>query len=368
MYSYKKGNIIGEGSFGVVYQAFDEDHGQLFAVKEINFNKINKNGLETKISSFEQEIKILSMFPHKNIVKYYGTKKTDEYLHILLEYCPGGSIAKLLDQYITFPEDVIRSYTQQILEGLEYLHYHNLIHTDIKGANILVDENGNCKLSDFGGTTIIRPDKESNTNCLDFKGTPNWMAPEIIKQQEHSRYSDIWSLGCTIIEMCTGEPPWSEYKNHLAAVYQILVTETPPKLPDNISKNLRNFLERCFIMNPTERANVVELLKHPFIINSEKEESRSDYCNTLEYRNKNKSDYATESLKMNRTTRDESKKLLSKGLSVNILTPYTNNSLISHSNMNTEKFIDPIDKGVMFVEHKNDYKGFKFQEVKSLKD
>lgn len=347
-----------------MYQAFDEDHGQLFAVKEINFNKMNKNGLESKISSFEQEIKILSMFSHKNIVKYYGTKRTESYLHILLEYCPGGSIAKLLDQYVTFPEDVIRSYTLQILEGLEYIHYHNLIHTDIKGANILVDENGNCKLSDFGGTTIIRPDKDSNTNCLDFKGTANWIAPEIIKQQEHSRYSDIWSLGCTIIEMCTGEPPWSEYKNHLAAVYQILVTENPPKLPENVSKNLRSFLERCFMMNPTERANVVELLNHPFILNSDKEEEGTYILN---YRDKfnSRSEILSDSLKMTKLTVDESKKIAaSKGM---ILNSY--NTIQSQgNNLNTQKISDQIDKGVIFVENKNDYTDLKFQDVKSLKD
>jgi len=140
---------------------------------------------------------------HKNIVKYYGTNKNKDYLHILLEYCVSGSICKLLEQYKTFPENTIRKYTTEILQGLEYLHFNNIIHRDIKGANILVDRDGVCKLSDFGGSKIIATELEFNRNNS-FNGTPNWMAPEIVKNQEHSRFSDIWSIGCTIIEMVTG--------------------------------------------------------------------------------------------------------------------------------------------------------------------
>ena len=185
-------------------------------------------------------------------------------LHILLEYCIGGSIAKLLDQFHCLSEKVIKNYTIQILEGLEYLHFHNVIHRDIKGANILVDRDGICRLSDFGGSKIIASELEFNQHNS-FKGTPNWMAPEIIKSQEHSRFSDIWSVGCTIIEMITGEPPWSEIKNHMAALYHILKCEEAPKIPEGISPELKDFLNACFKLNPRERPNVSQLLKHPFL-------------------------------------------------------------------------------------------------------
>lgn len=263
----KKGDIIGEGAFGKVYQGFDEETGQIVALKEIDLKKLSIKGLESKLSIFDQEIKILSKLNHRNIVKYIRTIKSKENtLQIILEYCIGGSIAKLLEVYKTFSEPVIKKYTKQILEGLEFLHYNNIIHRDIKGANILVDRDGICKLSDFGGSKIIVEELEFQLQNS-FKGTPNWMAPEIIKNQQHTRYSDIWSLGCTIIEMFTGEPPWSEFNNHMAALYHILNTNTPPKIPENASEELKDFLLKCLKMNPKERPNVTSLLKHPFITN-----------------------------------------------------------------------------------------------------
>ena len=98
------------------------------------------------------------------------------------------------------------------MEGLEYLHAHDVVHRDIKGANVLVDCNGICKLADFGGAKKIysAANKEQYTS---LRGTPYWMAPEVIKQTGHGRKADIWSVGCTVIEMATGKPPWSQYKN-----------------------------------------------------------------------------------------------------------------------------------------------------------
>lgn len=148
------------------------------------------------------EIDILSKLYHKNIVKYYGVNKNEDHLDILLEFCIGGSLVKLLDTYKRFSESIIRKYTIQILEGLEYLHAHNIIHRDIKGANILVDRDGVCKLSDFGGAKMLV--EEVNLQKNSFRGTPNWMAPETVKYLEYTRFSDIWSVGCTVIEMATG--------------------------------------------------------------------------------------------------------------------------------------------------------------------
>jgi serine/threonine protein kinase len=204
----------------------------------------NSKLIENKISSFQSEIDILSQLNHKNIVKYYGTKRSKETFHIFLEFCIGGSILKMLETYKKFSENVIRKYTKQILEGLEYLHMHNVVHRDIKGANILVERDGLCKLSDFGGAKVIKDEiefKQQNS----FKGTPNWMAPETVKNLEYTRFSDIWSLGCTIIEMATGEPPWAEYKNPMAALYNLMHTNMPPSFPNSLSENCKNFLSCC---------------------------------------------------------------------------------------------------------------------------
>src|SRR4051794_36490547 len=116
-----------------------------------------------------------------------------------------GSINKLLT------ENKIKQYTREILEGVHYIHSNNIIHRDIKGANILL-KNGVCKLSDFGSAKLL--DGEIN-RYNSFKGTPNWMAPEVVKNAEYTKYSDIWGVGCTVLEMCTGLPPWSDFKNQM---------------------------------------------------------------------------------------------------------------------------------------------------------
>lgn len=140
-----------------------------------------------------------------------------------VERLKGGSIASLVQKYGPIPENLIRVYTLQILEGLEYLHVRNTIHRDIKGANILVDSTGVCKLADFGTAKRISSLVESDTKGISsIKGTVNWMAPEIISQSSLGRYlsslknscllerfCDIWSVGCTVLEMATGKAPWS---------------------------------------------------------------------------------------------------------------------------------------------------------------
>lgn len=247
-----------------------------------------------------QEIKILSKLHHQNIVKYYGAIKNtkEKTLQIYLEYCIGGSIARMLEQYQTFSEQIIRKFTKQILEGLEFLHFNNIIHRDIKGENILVDNDGVCKLSDFGGAKVI---VELENKKESLKGTPNWMAPEIIKTgEEPTRFSDIWSVGCTIIEMLTGQPPWSDCTNHYMAMFKILETNEPPKIPDHVSPELNQFLSLCLKMNPTERANVSQLLRHPFIVGT-----RTGVNYYKNYNSNNAINQGNENNNNNTTVKDE---------------------------------------------------------------
>jgi serine/threonine protein kinase len=263
---YKVGNLIGQGSYGKVYEALDEEKGQLIAVKVIDKKRLNSlnNNSQSSISQFESEIEILSKLNHKNIVKYYGSNQSKNHLKIFFEYCEGGSIAKMLINYKSFPENIIRKYTKEMLEGLEYLHAHSIIHRDIKGANILVDRDGICKLSDFGGAKIIKEEMELSRN-YSMKGTPNWMAPEIIKSGGATRFSDIWSIGCTIIEMFTGEPPYRDKSNPISILNCIAKNNEPPQIPEDMSDQLKDFVEKCLIIEPEKRYNVYQLKKHPFI-------------------------------------------------------------------------------------------------------
>lgn len=161
---------------------------------------------------------------------------------------PNGSLVNLLNKFGPLTVDVIRVYTKQILKGLKYLHDHTIIHRDIKGANILVGNDGVLKLSDFGASKRLEELAGGNIKRMSLKGTPNWMAPEVIKQETYGRQADIWSLGCTVIEMATGSPPWNEYGDQMAVLFHIANTSTPPSFPPSLPKEAQNFLSLCMEM------------------------------------------------------------------------------------------------------------------------
>lgn len=120
----------------------------------------------------------------------------------------------MIQKFGALKEAVVKKYTKQILNGLRYLHYNEVIHRDLKAANVLVDRAGVCKLSDFGTAKIV---SEMGSESNSLKGTVNWMAPEVIQQLKYGRYADIWSLGCTVYEMVTGKAPWHEKKTIVAS-------------------------------------------------------------------------------------------------------------------------------------------------------
>ena len=181
-----------------------------------------------------------------------------------MEYVAGGTITSLLNKYGKFNETLIRVYTQQILEGLEYLHYNQIIHRDIKGANVLVGNDGVCKLADFGSAKrFIGIEERSQFKSL--KGTTNWMAPEVMRQEGHGRYADIWSLGCLLVEMATGKPPWYYKTNQIAVFMHVCTTDETPNLPAELSDLAKDFILSCFKRKPSDRPNACKLLKHPFL-------------------------------------------------------------------------------------------------------
>ncbi|EGR33141.1 hypothetical protein IMG5_060910, partial [Ichthyophthirius multifiliis] len=272
---WNKGEIndifLGSGSFGQVFQAMNQDTGEIMAVKEISFNENNIQDKIDKINQIKCEIENLKKLRHQNIVRYLGVNEKDNQICIFLEYVPGGSISQLLCKYGKFNETLIRKFTEQILFGLEYLHVHEIIHRDIKGANVLVDENGICKLADFGSAKKIIEEKTYNNS---IRGTPYWMAPETIKQQGSGRFADIWSLGCTIIEMATQKPPWNE-KSPYQAMFCIASSKDPPEIPAFLSDDCKDFIQKCLKINPLERYNVRQLLNHQFITYRQKSSSVS---------------------------------------------------------------------------------------------
>ncbi|KAK9061986.1 hypothetical protein SSX86_019170 [Deinandra increscens subsp. villosa] len=269
---WRKGELIGCGAFGRVYMGMNLDSGELLAVKQVSVvvNTASKDKTQAHIRELEEEVKLLKNLSHPNIVRYLGTGREEASLNIFLEFVPGGSISSLLGKFGSFPESVIRMYTKQILLGLEYLHKNGIMHRDIKGANILVDNKGQIKLADFGASKKV-VELATMTGAKSMKGTPYWMAPEVILQTGHSFSADIWSVGCTVIEMATGKPPWSQQYQEVAALFHIGTTKDHPPIPDHLSADAKDFLLKCLQKEPDLRPNASELLQHPFVIGEYKE-------------------------------------------------------------------------------------------------
>ncbi|KAI8025677.1 Mitogen-activated protein kinase kinase kinase NPK1 [Camellia lanceoleosa] len=209
MIRWRKGELIGCGAFGRVYIGLNIDSRALLAIKQVSIaaNTASKEKTQAHIRELEEEVNLLENLSHPNIVRYLGTTREEASLNILLEIVPGGSISSLLGKFGSFPESVIRMSTKQLLLGVEYLHRNGIMHRDIKGANILVGNKGCIKLADFSASKKVVELATMIVAKL-MKGTPYWMAPEAILQTEHSFSADIWSVGCTVIEMATGKPPW----------------------------------------------------------------------------------------------------------------------------------------------------------------
>lgn len=263
---WKKQKLIGSGTFGNVYMATNRHTGALCAMKEVNIVPDDPKCAEC-LKQLEQEIKVLSKLKHPNIVQYYGCELTENQFFIFLEYVYPGSINKYVNEHCgAMTESVVRNFTRHILSGLAYLHSTDNIHRDIKGANLLVDVNGVVKLADFGMAKHL----SGAAPALSLKGTPYWMAPEVVqatmsKDVGYDFAVDVWSLGCTIIEMFTGRHPWSGLEG-AAAMFKVLHKDPP--IPENLSSDGKDFLQRCFRRNPAERPSASTLLDHPFIGNS----------------------------------------------------------------------------------------------------
>lgn len=182
---------------------------------------------------------------------------------------------------------MVRKYTLQVLEGLEYLHENRIVHRDIKGANVLADSAGNVKLADFGASKRLQTIK-TMTGFKSVQGTPYWMSPEVINGDGYGRKSDIWSVGALVVEMFTTQPPFAEYEP-MAALFKIgqASTDIGQCIPDGISPHARHFLTRCFLRlvarrshclkshpltfltssnsDPAQRPGAADLLGHPFV-------------------------------------------------------------------------------------------------------
>ncbi|OXB62068.1 hypothetical protein ASZ78_007564 [Callipepla squamata] len=262
-----KGQQIGLGAFSSCYQAQDVGTGTLMAVKQVTYVRNTSSEQEEVVEALREEIRMMSHLNHPNIIRMLGATCEKSNYNLFIEWMAGGSVAHLLSKYGAFKESVIINYTEQLLRGLSYLHENQIIHRDVKGANLLIDSTGHrLRIADFGAAARLA---SKGTGAGEFQGqllgTIAFMAPEVLRGQQYGRSCDVWSVGCVVIEMACAKPPWNaeKHSNHLALIFKIASATTAPSIPSHLSPGLRDVTLRCLELQPQDRPPSRELLKHP---------------------------------------------------------------------------------------------------------
>uniref|UniRef100_A0A8C8DL80 non-specific serine/threonine protein kinase n=1 Tax=Oryzias sinensis TaxID=183150 RepID=A0A8C8DL80_9TELE len=248
---------IGHGSFGAVYFAWDVRTNEVVAIKKMSYSGKQSN---EKWQDIIKEVKFLQRIRHPNSIEYKGCYLREHTAWLVMEYCL-GSASDLLEVHKKPLQEVeIAAITHGALQGLAYLHSHNMIHRDVKAGNILLTEPGQVKLADFGSASIASP-------ANSFVGTPYWMAPEVILAMDEGQYDgkvDVWSLGITCIELAERKPPLFNM-NAMSALYHIAQNESPTLQSSDWSDYFRNFVDSCLQKIPQDRPHSDDMLGHAFL-------------------------------------------------------------------------------------------------------
>lgn len=252
---YKLGRKLGQGASGTVYEAVDQRNGNMVAIKQICMEDQERKDL------IATEVCIMSETKQENIVKFIDSFIVDGSLWVVMELMKGGSLTDIIEDN-EFSEGQVAAIAKETLLALAYLHDKALIHRDIKSDNILIDNDGHVKLTDFGFSAKLNSSDGKRGTMV---GTPYWMAPEVIKREKYTNSIDIWSLGIMIIEMIEGEPPYLD-EEPLKALFMIASNGTPTlKNPEICSVQLKHFLSSCLELDPNERGTAKGLLDHSFL-------------------------------------------------------------------------------------------------------
>lgn len=268
VFKWVKGDLIGKGTFGRVYIALNATTGEMIAVKQVELPRTESEREDHRqkgvVAALKSEIDTLKDLDHPNIVSYLGFEETSKYLHLFLEYVPGGSIASVLRKYGAIEESTVKFFVHQILSGLAYLHGNRILHRDLKGDNLLLTLDGTVKISDFG-TVRKSEDIYGDVASMSVAGSVPWMAPEVFQQKGYSGKADIWSLGCLTLEMLAGNRPWNQL-----SIVQVMMSvggegkapPIPPEVAEQASPACLHLLKVCFEVLPEKRPSSSRLLEH----------------------------------------------------------------------------------------------------------
>ncbi|PIA14115.1 Pkinase-domain-containing protein [Coemansia reversa NRRL 1564] len=294
-FQWIKGKLIGRGSFGHVHVAINAGTGEVIAVKQIRVaRRVRAAEAEDARQRAQQlaaaqmmytEVAVLRDLDHENIVQLLGFEVAGGVMSMFLEYVAGGTVQSLVQQHGPLHEPTVHSFVAQIARGLAYLHACAIVHRDIKGANILVDETGTCKISDFGisrkadrerlveevraipadpakSVTPADPAKPAKPAPSRMLGTVPFMAPEVVRSSEYSAAADIWAFGCVVVQMWSGRQPWDDLQE--PQVFFKLGRGEAPSIPDDLTDAGLDFCKKCFATDPRRRWSANHLAGLPF--------------------------------------------------------------------------------------------------------
>ena len=270
--------LLGAGAFGEVYLGIHEKTGAWVAIKKVRLAVQSSHAekhfhlqlkgckvedvVDEQIDGIVQEIRLMRELVHPNIVKYFHAERHGQEVWVYMEYMSGGSLGSLLKKLERLSESMLRVYMRQVIEGVTFLHQRSVVHRDIKPDNILLNADGTAKLSDFGTSR----EQGDATNLLTLTGTPWFMAPEVVKSIGHGTAADIWSLGCSMIQLTTGRPPFHDCSGPMPCMYQIGVNpqRVLEYIPKTISEDLHQLMTWCLQDDPSKRPSAAALLRHQF--------------------------------------------------------------------------------------------------------
>jgi fused-like protein len=255
MENYHVLHLIGQGCFGKVFKGRRKFSGQIVALKFIT-----KRGKPDKdLQNLRLELGILQRLDHPNIIRLLDSFETNSDFVVVTEFAY-GELFEIFQDDKKLPEDVVQHIAQQLTRALYYLHSQKIIHRDMKPQNVLVGANDVVKLCDFG---FARAMSTQTMMVTSIKGTPLYMAPEIVQEKPYDFSADLWSLGVICYELCVGQPPF--YANSLISLIPMIV-ESPVSYPDGMSADFKSFLEGLLRKDPKRRLGWPDLLNHPFVV------------------------------------------------------------------------------------------------------